>query len=106
MPETIAVNWLIGLGWLMFHREMYVRDLVSSAEFFTLWNWRTTSVWTWCVGLQTTIWFWVQFKLGRGFDKYTLARSSTSNRQAVEFGSFTGVLGVVAAWRETLLPVH
>ena len=35
-----------------------------------------------------------------------LARSSTSNRQGAEARSFTGFLGVLAALRETLLPVH
>jgi hypothetical protein len=35
-----------------------------------------------------------------------LARSSTSNRQDVEARAFTGVLGVLATLRETLLPVH
>jgi hypothetical protein len=35
-----------------------------------------------------------------------LARSSTSNRQDLEACSFTGVLGVLAALRESLLRVH
>jgi CRP/FNR family transcriptional regulator, cyclic AMP receptor protein len=35
-----------------------------------------------------------------------LTRSSTSNRQDAEARSFTGFLGVVAAWREILLPAH
>ncbi len=36
----------------------------------------------------------------------TLARSSTSNRQDAKPRGFTGLLGVLAASRETLLPVH
>ncbi len=35
-----------------------------------------------------------------------LARSLTSNRQEVESRRVTGVLGVLAALRETLLPVR
>ena len=37
---------------------------------------------------------------------FLLARSSTSNRQDLEACSFTGVLGVLAALRESLLRVH